>query len=70
MAKYDRTIGNLSNYDMDFDEDDINGSEGEDDYDNDEPDYEDLAERKREDKEWEAEHAWHGNYHYPNDGRW
>lgn len=28
-------IGNLSNYDMDFDEDDINGSEGEDDYDED-----------------------------------
>ena len=24
----DRIIGNLSNYDMDFDEDDINGSEG------------------------------------------
>jgi hypothetical protein len=20
--------------------------------------------------EWEAEHAWHGNYHYPNDGKW
>lgn len=61
-------IGNLSNYDMDFDEDDINGSEGEDDY---EPDYEDLAERKKEDEEWEAEHAWHGNYHYPNnDPRW
>ena len=29
----DKIVGNLSNYDMDFDEDDINGSEGEDDYD-------------------------------------
>lgn len=50
-TKLDYIIGNLSNYDTDFDEDDINGSEGEDDYD-DEPDYEDLVQRKKEDEEW------------------
>ena len=35
-----------------------------------EPDYESMAEREREDLEWEAEHAWHGDWNYPNDGRW
>jgi hypothetical protein len=65
----DRIIGNLSNYDMDFDEDDINGSEGEDDYD-DEPDYEDLVQRKKEDEEWEAEHYDWGNWHYPDNRGW
>ena len=68
MSKRDRIIGNLSNYDMDFDEDDINGSEGEDDYD-DEPDYESIAESQKEDEEWEAEHYDWGNWNYPDD-RW
>ena len=48
-------IGNLSNYDMDFDEEDINGSEGketEDDYDDDC----DYAEKRRQDLEWDADH--------------
>lgn len=69
-TKHDYIIGNLSNYDMDFDEDDINGSEGEDDYDDDEPDYEDLAQRKKEDKEWEAEHYDWGNWNYPDNRGW
>lgn len=34
-----------------------------------EPDYEAMAERQREDLEWEADHAWYGNWNYPDD-RW
>ena len=53
-------IGNLSNYDMDFDEDDINGSEGEDDYDTD-----------YEPREPEEDYRETDDRNYPNnDCRW
>ena len=55
-------IGNLSNYDMDIEED-------EEEVEEDEPDYESMAESAREDMEWEAEHYDWGNWNYPDD-RW